>query len=117
MRVFAGIISIQASILGFISFISAIKPSGTHLLIVPESLAKNASLGLSIMMLIAGVLIICSKRDDFLLFLAMLFWVFGVILGLLFVPSFSGIYFRPVVCGICIIISFSYINFKRNKNN
>lgn len=116
MRIFTGILSIQASILGFLSWFGSNQLTSVNLISMPENLSRMAGLILSIVMLIAGVLIILAKENDFLLFLALILWVFGIILGLLFSPSFSGLYFRPICCFIC-LLSGVYIFTDYNRNN
>ncbi|WP_167629499.1 hypothetical protein [Listeria valentina] len=116
MRIFAGVFSIQASILGIFSWLklSATKP--INLFGLPEGLSANAGLLLSILMFLAGILIILAKTNDFLLFLALVLWVFGLILGLLFSPSFSGLYFRPITCALCLIIGlYIFTDYNRKK--
>ncbi|MEN2666280.1 hypothetical protein AAHO55_03340 [Listeria aquatica] len=82
MRIFAGVFSIQASILGFFSWLKLSSTTPINLFGLPEGLSANAGLILSILMFLAGILIILAKTNDFLLFLALVLWVFGLILGL-----------------------------------
>lgn len=116
LRIFAGVISIQASILGFLSWFSSTNITAVSLFGMPDNLSKMAGFILSIVMFIAGVLIILAKENDFFLFIALILWVFGIILGLLFSPSFSGIYFRPVCCFICLLIgAYIFTDYTRKK--
>ncbi|EUJ30546.1 hypothetical protein MFLO_10433 [Listeria floridensis FSL S10-1187] len=83
---------------------------------LPAGLSSKAGLLLSIVMLVAGCLIILAKNNDFLLFLALMLWIFGLVLGLLFSPSFSGIYFRPISCFLCLVIGlYIFTDYNRKK--
>ncbi|WP_239257089.1 hypothetical protein [Listeria ilorinensis] len=118
IRIFAGVLSLQAAIIGFFTSYQPVKDPISYLMLIPETLSTDASWILSIVMFLAGILVICAQKNDFLLFLAMVLWVFGMILGLLFCPTYSGFYFRPLSCGICLIISlYVFTDYRRRKHN
>ncbi|WP_088815566.1 MULTISPECIES: hypothetical protein [Listeria] len=117
MRVFAGVLSIQGSILGLLSWFAKSDVPPESLFGMPENLAKVAGFILSVAMFIAGILIILAKENDFFLFVALILWVFGIIIGLLFSPSFSGVYFRPICCFICLLIgAYIFTDYTRKKH-
>ncbi|WP_240422304.1 hypothetical protein [Listeria costaricensis] len=118
IRIFAGVLSLQAAIIGFFTSYKPIKDPVSYLMLIPETLSRDASWILSVVMFLAGILVICAQKNDFLLFLAMVLWAFGLILGLLFCPTYSGFYFRPSSCAICLIISFYvFTDYRRSKHN
>ncbi|MCB2548413.1 hypothetical protein KQ756_15210, partial [Listeria monocytogenes] len=73
-----------------------------NLFLIPEDLAASSGDLMSLAMVLAGIRIICAYRNDFLIFMALILWRFGLIFGLIFTPRYSGFYFRPIVC----LISF-----------
>ncbi len=104
MRVFCTILSLQAGIISLLASLSIPLTENYNLFSVPDSLSMKASLITAILLIFAGLAMVFSKKSDLYLFLALVCWTVGLIMGLILSPSFSGIFFRPISCVICLFI-------------
>lgn len=109
MRIFCGIMSIQAGFIGALAEILSPDSKKNNLFMIPEDLAASSGYLMSLAMVLAGILIICAYRNDFLIFMALILWLFGLIFGLIFTPSYSGFYFRPIVCLISFLMAYLFL--------
>lgn len=117
MRIFCGIMSIQAGFIGGLAEIFSPDSKKINLFMIPDNLAASSGYFMSFAMILAGILIICAYRNDFLIFMALILWLFGLIFGLIFTPSYSGIYFRPVVCLISFLMGlFIFTDYTRHQD-
>ncbi len=118
MRIFCGIMSIQAGFTGGLAEILSPESKKINLFMIPDNLASSSGYLMSFAMIVAGTLIICAYRNDFLIFMALILWLFGLIFGLIFTPSYSGFYFRPVVCLISFLMGlFIFTDYTRHRDS
>lgn len=117
MRIFCGIMSIQAGFIGALAEILSPDSKKHNLFMIPEDLAASSGYLMSLAMILAGILIICAYRNDFLIFMALILWLFGLVFGLIFTPSYSGFYFRPIVCLISFLMGlFIFTDYTRHRD-
>ncbi len=87
--------SIQAGFIGALAEILSPDSKNNNLFMIPEDLAASSGYLMSLAMVLAGILIICAYRNDFLIFMALILWLFGLIFGLIFHPELFGFLFPP----------------------
>ncbi|EFI84352.1 hypothetical protein [Listeria grayi] len=115
MRIFCGILSIQTGVISWVAeYLTKGENTSLNLIGYSTKLTHITSYSLTVGMILAGILMLLARKSMFLISLSILIWSFSLIFGILFVPTYTGIYFRPIVSLVCLVIAlFIYAKYAR----